>query len=237
MGELIELQPRRAAHAVAAARPPRTLFVDVGCPLSYLAAEHAERSFGRVDWIPVSGLAVHGELSRSQRARLRRRAEAQAEQLRLPLVWPDHIGAEHRHALRAATFAAEIGAGARFALAAGRLAFCGGFDLDDPETLAEAAAAAAVPLGTCLQAAADTRWDVRLDAAAELLRERQVTELPVLREGERWFAGHAGWPVAAALNGRGQSADGAPARVQGAASASSATVLAYPGGTPLAPAG
>ena len=152
-------------------------------------------------------------------------------------MWPDHLGTENRRALRAATFAAELGAGERFALAAGRLAFCGGFDLDDPETLAEAAAAAAVPLGACLEAAADERWDVRLDAAAELLRARHVTELPVLREGEQWFAGHAGWRVAATLMDRGQNADPAPARASGAGSAAGATVLAYPDGSQLAPAG
>ena len=37
---------------------------------------------------------------------------------------------------------AEGGRGAGFVLAASRLAFCGGFDLEDPEILAEAAAAA-----------------------------------------------------------------------------------------------
>ena len=237
MGEVIALHSRREARAEAAAGGRRALFIDVGCPLSYLAAEHAERTFGRLDWIPVSGRAVHGEPSRAERTLMRRRAEAQAEQLRLPLVWPDRAGAENLRALRAATFAAELGAGERFALAAGRLAFCGGFDLDDPETLAEAAAAAAVPLGACLQAAADERWDVRLDAAAELLRERHVTELPVLREGEQWFAGHTGWQVAATLMDRGQHGDAGPGRGASAGSASGATVLAYPNGTSLAPAG
>ena len=71
--------------------------------------------------------------------------------LRLPLVWPDRLPRRARGRSRAAAYAAEIGAGARFALAASRLAFCGGFDLDDPETLAEAAAAAGIPLRACLR--------------------------------------------------------------------------------------
>ena len=41
--------------------------------------------------------------------------------------------------MRAAHYASQQGRGAAFVLAAGRLAFCGGFDLDDPELLAEAA--------------------------------------------------------------------------------------------------
>ena len=73
--------------------------------------------------------------------------------MRLPLIWPEPFSDGGRRARRAASFACELGAGAAFALAAGRLAYCGGFDLDDPETLAEAAAAAGVPLAPCLEAA------------------------------------------------------------------------------------
>ncbi len=128
---------------------------------------------------------------------LRRLAEEQAAQLRLPLVWPESFPTGGWRALRAAVFAAELGAGPRFAVAAGRLAFCGGFDVDDPETLAEAAAAAAIPLGACLEAAADPGRDLALTATALALRSRAVRELPVLRSGERWFAGPQGWRVAA----------------------------------------
>ncbi len=48
-------------------------------------------------------------------------------------------------------YASTIGCGAQFALAAMRLAFCGGFDLEDPEILAEAAAAAGIPLAGLLR--------------------------------------------------------------------------------------
>ena len=71
--------------------------------------------------------------------------------MRLPLVWPEHFPRETPAALRAASHAAEIGAGCRFALAARRLAFCGGFDLEGPEILAEAAAAASLRLRTALR--------------------------------------------------------------------------------------
>ena len=66
--------------------------------------------------------------------------------------------------MRAAAYAAEQGRGRDFVLAAGRLAFCGGFDLDDPEILAEAAAAAGIPLEDCFHAAGDPRRDGAAEA-------------------------------------------------------------------------
>ena len=68
---------------------------------------------------------------------MRALAEREARAVRLPLVWPDQFPANTRHALRAASYAAENGAGASFALAAMRLAFCGGFDLEDSEILGD----------------------------------------------------------------------------------------------------
>ena len=60
-------------------------------------------------------------------------------------------------AMRVATYAAEQGRGAAFAIAAGRLAFCGGFDIEDPDMLAEAAAAAGLEVAEALDAAKDDR--------------------------------------------------------------------------------
>ena len=58
--------------------------------------------------------------------------------------------------MRVAAYAAEHDRGAAFTLAACRLAFCGGFDLEDPEVLAEAAAAAGLGLEESLRAAGDS---------------------------------------------------------------------------------
>jgi len=57
--------------------------------------------------------------------------------------------------MRAAVHACDVDRGPAFVLAATRLAFCGGFDLDDPEVLAEAAAAAGLELDACLHAGGD----------------------------------------------------------------------------------
>jgi 2-hydroxychromene-2-carboxylate isomerase len=102
-------------------------------------------------------------------------------------------------ALRAASYAAEIGDGARFALAASRLAFCGGFDLGDPEILAEAAAAAAIPLDDALAAARDCTRDGALHATARGLVLRGVRRVPAIRVGRRWFTGEHVVGEAAAL--------------------------------------
>jgi 2-hydroxychromene-2-carboxylate isomerase len=208
MGELIYLDERRADRSRPTLGGRPAFFFDVSCPLSYLTAERIERTLGDVDWVPVAAGALcsvgvaraqeSGDLSdvdapsEAALTVMRERAEARARSLRLPLVWPDAYSTGAPCALRAAAYAVEIGAGAPFALAASRLAFCGGFDLDDPETLAEAAAAAGVPLDECLKAAGDTGRDRALLATADSLRARGVKELPAIRVGKHWFEGDTG---------------------------------------------
>ncbi|MGH2888473.1 MAG: DsbA family protein [Solirubrobacteraceae bacterium] len=195
MGDLIHLDERRSRRAATAT----VFFFDICCPLSYLVAERVERILGAVDWIPVEGtlLCDRDRDDDAQLGVLRARVESYARELRLPLVWPDvHPAHPTRppratRARRACTFACELGAGPAFALAASRLAFCGGFDLDDPETLAEAAAAAGVPLQPCLEAAGETWRDEELCDAALLLREYGVAQLPALRIEGRWLEGEA----------------------------------------------
>jgi 2-hydroxychromene-2-carboxylate isomerase len=198
MGELIHLPRRRAEHGRRKPATPAAFFFDVSCPLSYLASEHVERRLGEVEWVSVDGAALRGR-SASESA-LRSRAEIQARSLRLPLVWPDNFATGSRRARRAASFACEIGVGPAFALAASRLAFCGGYDLDDPEVLTEAAAAARVPLDGCLEAAGQTWRDEELTDATDLLLAQGMTELPSITVGGRWFAGDGGlWAAAAVL--------------------------------------
>jgi DSBA-like thioredoxin domain len=190
MGELIHLAARRAELNRRALDLPPAFFFDVSDPLSYLTAEYVERSLGEVEWIAVDGHAI-GDRAASDLPALRAHAEARARTLRLPLVWPDTFPAATRRALRAAAYACEIGVGAQFALAASRLAFCGGFDLEDPEVLTEAAAAAGVPLDGCMEAAGESSRDEDLAELAQALRAHQVSELPAVTVGGRWFTGDA----------------------------------------------
>jgi 2-hydroxychromene-2-carboxylate isomerase len=188
------------ADALSARTPPEFLF-DLGCPFSYLAAERVERLFGTVAWIPTASIELRRSWTWSDPdgwARTRCAAETRAAELRLPLVWPDRFPIRVPMALRAAAYAAEIGAGAAFALAAMRLTYCGGFDLDDPEVLAEAAAAAAIELDECLAAARDPERDGALLATARDLIRHGVDELPAIRIGDCHIAGERRLAEAAA---------------------------------------
>lgn len=196
MGELIQLAERRADRSRLQGRAQKAFFYDLACPFSYLAAERVERLLGEVDWVPVATLIP---TSRRETAELRARAESRAAELHLPLVWPDRFPAAVPGALRAAIRAGEVGAGARFGLAAARLAFCGGFDLEDPEVLAEAAAAAGLTLDDCLAAAGDRSLDQTIVATARGLLARGVTELPAVRSGRRFHMGERGLTETAAL--------------------------------------
>ena len=155
MGELIDLAARREARRQRTAqRPERTraqFFFDLSCPFSYLAAERIERAFDDVVWTPASAPG----LRRADVEAVRHAAEERADALRLPLVWPERFPAAVPAAMRVAALAADRGRGAAYVLAATRLAFCGGFDLDDPELLAEAAGAAGLGFEDCVDAAGD----------------------------------------------------------------------------------
>ena len=160
MGELISLAERRAARAEAHAPPARPrvgFFFDLASPWTYLAAERVDRRFADVRWQPAIGEALPGRPRR--RSRSARAAEERADELQMPLVWPEPQPAAGRSAMRVAALAAEHGRAAEFVLAASRLAFCGGYDIDDPEILAEAAAAADLGLDDCLHAAGELRRD------------------------------------------------------------------------------
>jgi 2-hydroxychromene-2-carboxylate isomerase len=189
MGEVIELKDQLADRSRPRGGSRAAFFYDLACPFSYLVAERIERVLGEVEWFPAPAVGLDGGAHWIRFEATRSLAESEARAARLPLVWPDGFPANTRHALRAAAFAGENGAGAGFALAASRLAFCGGFDLEDPEILAVAAAAAGLPVEGCLRAARDPSRDASLWATARGLRARGVRRMPAVRLGRRWFEG------------------------------------------------
>ena len=203
MGELISLAERRAARAEAHAPPVRPrvgFFFDLASPWTYLAAERVDRRFADVRWQPAIGEAL--PVARDVGAQ-RRAAEERADELQLPLVWPEAQPTAGRSAMRVAALAAERGRAAEFVLAASRLAFCGGYDIDDPEILAEAAAAADLGLDDCLRAAGELRRDGPMERAALRLLAQGADALPVLVVGRALFCGEHRLPeAAAAVSGR-----------------------------------
>jgi 2-hydroxychromene-2-carboxylate isomerase len=207
LGELISLAARRAARAGTGTPPVRprvSFYFDLISPWTYLAAERVERQFAGVRWHPV----VPDVLAPEETDEAARRAvEERAAELRMPLLWPDAWPIAGRSAVRVASLAAQRGRAAPFVLAASRLAFCGGYDLDDPEALAEAAAAAGLGLDECLQAAGDVRRDGPLERTALRLLAQGADALPVLVVGHVLFCGERRLAEAAAMaDGRGLAA-------------------------------
>jgi 2-hydroxychromene-2-carboxylate isomerase len=208
VGDVIHLAKLRAARAqssgadrVFPGRAPRvTFYFDLVSPWTYLAAERAERHFGCDRWRPASGDAIAGgrmapdPWDEAACAAAERRADA----LRLPLVWPERWPSSGRGAMRVAALAAEHGCAAPFVLAASRLAFCGGYALDDPEVIAEAAAAAGLALVDALRAAGDVRRDGPIERTALGLLRRGAEELPAVIVGRQLFAGEGRLGEAAA---------------------------------------
>ena len=170
------------------------LLFDLACPFTYLVAERVERAFDHVRWTPASTTALRCGSLASEPERLasvRSAAEERAAALRMPLIWPETYPADVPAAMRVAAHASSAGRGAAFVLAAGRLAFCGGFDLDDPEILAEAAAAAGLALDDCLRAAGERRRDGAIEAAGRRLLSAGADRLPALRVGRALFWGES----------------------------------------------
>ena len=137
MGEVIRLEDRRARRrpettAVGEAVRAEFLF-DLASPFTYLAAERVDRAFDEVTWTPACSrtlrcAAMPTDFGDVQE--LVNHAEERAAALRLPLEWPERWPMPVPAAMRVAHYAAQQGRGGAFVLAATRLAFAGGFDLD-----------------------------------------------------------------------------------------------------------
>jgi 2-hydroxychromene-2-carboxylate isomerase len=192
VGTIASLEQHRQARrnrlpAVARQGSARTtLYFDLGSPYTYLVAERAERLFARLEWVPACADILHGAQLSDESVRT---ACERAVLLGLPLVWPEEPSYSVRGAMRVASLAAERGCAGSFVLAASRLAFCGGFDIDDPEILAEAAAAAGIGLAETLAAAGDIGRDGPIEAAGRGLLAAGATCLPAMRVGRMLFCG------------------------------------------------
>ena len=172
MGDVVKLADRRRTRVARAARDAArrraSSSTSTSPARSAIWPPSASSARSRsVIWRPASaaalercdaGLADRGAGERSRRAAERRAADAAPAAAVARPRPPQDVPAAMRAAVATRPSA---GRGAAFVLAAGRLAFCGGFDLDDPEILAEAAAAAGIGLDECLRAAGDVARDGR----------------------------------------------------------------------------
>ena len=179
MGDVIRFESRRRARFE---RGPRAeFFFDLSCPFTYLVADRVTHAYPQAEWIPASNSALMQMGPHRTEQEVREAAERRALMLGLPLEWPESFPGDTPAAMRAASYAAECGRARAFVLAAGRLAFCGGFDLDDPEILVEAAAAAGIGLAETLHAAGDAGRDGKIEAAGRRLLAAGADRLPALR--------------------------------------------------------
>jgi 2-hydroxychromene-2-carboxylate isomerase len=201
MGEVIPLAEHRTRHLTAGRPPSRSarpvFYFDLGCPYSYLALERVDRLLPGVRWRPTLAedlQATDPWADESARAT----AERRARELGLPLIWPTTNARSPRHAMRAALHAIEHDRIAQFALAAARLAFCGGYDVDHPAVLAEAAAAASLDPDRVLRAAHDERRDEALEETGRRLLAAGASCLPAFGIGRGLHCGETSIGVAAA---------------------------------------
>jgi 2-hydroxychromene-2-carboxylate isomerase len=133
-----------------------TFYYDLGSPYAYLAAERVNAVFAEAggeppEWQPILLGALFKRFERDSwgngpgrqagMAECERRASAYGLP---PVRWPDPWPPNTLIAMRAATFAKEIGRAVSFSLAAFRQAFAAGRDLSERDNVLLAAAAAEI---------------------------------------------------------------------------------------------
>ena len=181
---------------------PRARFLyDLGSPYAYLAAERVNSVFLDAgaeppEWQPVllGGLFRHFERSSWAEGPGREAGIAECERRGAayglpPFRWPDPWPGNTLLAMRAATFAKEIGRAVSFSLAAFRQAFAAGRDLSDFDNLALAAAAAEIHPRALRTAVERDTLKARLRAATESAAALDVRGVPSIVVGDRVFWG------------------------------------------------
>ena len=176
---------------------PVFFYFDLGSPYSYLAAERINSLLPVTPlWQPILLGGLFKRFGRRSWADTDERAAGIAEVERRarerglpPLRWPDPWPGDMLFAMRAATYAAQIGRAAAFAIAAFRQEFAAGRDLSIPDNVLVAAASLELH-PRALQAGANSR-SVKdaLRAATDEAAERGVRGVPSVVVGERVFWG------------------------------------------------
>jgi 2-hydroxychromene-2-carboxylate isomerase len=192
--------------------PRPVFFYDLGSPYAYLAAERVHAVFAEAggqppEWQPVLLGALFKRFGRDSWARGEGRADGMREVERRasayglpPLDWPDPFPGNTLVAMRAATYAKEIGRAPSFSLAAFRQAFAAGRDLTEPDNVLLAAAAAEMHPRALLSAIERDSIKRKLREATERAGDRGVRGVPAIVIGERVFWGDDRLEEAAALS-------------------------------------
>ena len=176
-------------------------FYDLGSPYAYLAAERIARVFEdagaeQPEWQPILLGGLFQRFGRDSwangpaRDEGLREVERRAQAYGLPPIrWPDPFPGNTLTAMRAATFAKEIGRTVSFSLAAFRQAFAAGRDLSEPENVFIAAASSELHPRSLQSAIARDAIKSRLRAATDRAGDLGVFGVPSVTVGERVFWG------------------------------------------------
>jgi 2-hydroxychromene-2-carboxylate isomerase len=176
--------------------PRPILYYDLGSPYAYLASERAEAVLGvkpRLQPILVGGIfAERGYGSWAHTAeRESRMAEVEERAGRYglpPVCWPANWPDNTLRAMRAATWADQIGEGARFARVAFRRAFQDGADLSDLDEIVGVARSLGLAISELGNALEGQETKDALRAATEDAWSRGVVGVPCTEvAGEIYF--------------------------------------------------
>jgi 2-hydroxychromene-2-carboxylate isomerase len=162
-------------------------YFDLASPEAYLVAERVISLLPAAVWIPVLAVrlpaadTLEGFRCAADRAAFFDRIERSAARRGLqPVRWPDPFPCDSAFAMRAATYAREIGRAVAFSLAAFRQAFAGGRDLGAPDNVLIAAAACEMHPRAVLKGAAMRSIATGLEQATALAERRGVRDVPAL---------------------------------------------------------
>ncbi|HEV7882818.1 MAG TPA: DsbA family protein [Solirubrobacteraceae bacterium] len=162
-------------------------YFDLASPEAYLVAERVISLLPAAVWIPVLAVrlpaadTLEGFRCAADRAAFFDRIERSAARRGLqPVRWPDPFPCDSAFAMRAATYACQIGRAVAFSLAAFRQAFAGGRDLGAPDNVLIAAAACEMHPRAVLKGAAMRSIATGLEQATALAERRGVRDVPAL---------------------------------------------------------
>lgn len=187
-------------------------YYDLNSPYAWLAAERIHELLPEPPvWQPIAFAFVLRHDDRTpwslgpEREQGMREIERRAAERGLPVLrWPDEwpVGTYSVPAMRAATFAAEIGRAAAFSLAALRQQFNAGRGLNEVDNLLLAGAACELHPKALLAALERDSIKQRLREATDDAIARGVPGVPTVRVGEELFWGDDRLDEAAAAAGR-----------------------------------
>ena len=178
-----------------------SFYYDLGSPYAYLAAERVNSLFVETcgeppEWRPIllGGLFkrfgrdswANGRGRKAGLDEVERRASARGLP---PLRWPDPFPGNTLLAMRAATYAKELGRAVSFSLAAFRQAFAAARDLSEPDNVLLAAAAAEIHPRAVLAAVERDAVKAALREATERAGDLGVRGVPSIVVGTEVFWG------------------------------------------------